>query len=105
MLIKLKNIEARKSDGSYLDLYENIYNFDVFDFISDISIDNMRIDRNDSNTDFIADKIKIKYDRKKPNGTPRKVMNVDLARKYGWSSKINFNEGILKTYNSYIKST
>ena len=45
----------------------------------------------------------IKYDRKKPNGTPRKVMNVDLARKYGWTSKINFNEGILKTYNSYIK--
>ena len=49
------------------------------------------------------EKIKIKYDRKKPNGTPRKVMNVDLARKYGWTSKINFNEGILKTYNSYIK--
>ena len=43
------------------------------------------------------EKIKIKYDRKKPNGTPRKVMNVDLARKYGWTSKINFNEGILKT--------
>ena len=49
------------------------------------------------------EKMKIKYDRKKPNGTPRKVMNVDLARKYGWTSKINFNEGILKTYNSYIK--
>ena len=62
MLIELKNIETRKSDGSYLDLYENIYNFDVFDFISDISIDNMRIDRNDSIADFIADKIKIKYD-------------------------------------------
>ena len=49
------------------------------------------------------EKIKIKYDRKKPNGTPRKVMNVDLAKKYGWTSKINFKEGILKTYNSYIK--
>ena len=48
-------------------------------------------------------KIKIKYDSKKPNGTPRKVMNVNLAKKYGWTSKINFNEGILKTYNSYIK--
>ena len=48
-------------------------------------------------------KIKIIYDRKKPNGTPRKVMNVSLAKKYGWTSKINFNEGILKTYNSYTK--
>ena len=30
-------------------------------------------------------------------------MNVDLAKKYGWTSKINFKEGILKTYNSYTK--
>ena len=49
-------------------------------------------------------KIKIKYDLKKPNGTPRKVMNVRLARRYGWISKINFNEGILKTYNNYTKN-
>ena len=32
-------------------------------------------------------KIKIKYDLTKPNGTPRKVLNVSLAKNYGWSAK------------------
>jgi GDP-L-fucose synthase len=27
-------------------------------------------------------KVKIRYDKSKPNGTPRKVMDVSLARKY-----------------------
>ena len=32
-------------------------------------------------------KIKIKYDLSKPNGTPQKVLNVSLAKKYGWKPK------------------
>ena len=28
--------------------------------------------------------IKIKYDNSKPNGTPRKIMDVSLAKKYGF---------------------
>ena len=24
------------------------------------------------------------FDKKKPNGTPRKIPNFNLARKYGW---------------------
>ena len=47
-------------------------------------------------------KIKIKYDKSKPNGTPRKVMNVSLAKKYGWTSKINLKEAISLTYNDYL---
>ena len=34
-------------------------------------------------------KIKIKYDLSKPNGTPKKVLDVSLAKKYGWKAKIN----------------
>jgi GDP-L-fucose synthase len=48
-------------------------------------------------------KIKIHYDLSKPNGTPRKVLDISLAKKYGWEPKINLKEQILKTYNSYIK--
>ena len=48
-------------------------------------------------------KIKIYYDKSKPNGVFRKVMDVSLAKKYGWKSKIKLNEGILKTYESYKK--
>ena len=48
-------------------------------------------------------KIKIVFDLSKPNGTPRKVLNISLAKKYGWRSKIKLKEEILKTYHNYIK--
>ncbi|MDC0851203.1 GDP-L-fucose synthase [Candidatus Pelagibacter sp.] len=47
-------------------------------------------------------KININYDLKKPNGTPRKVLDVSIAKKYGWKYKIKLKESILKTYNSYL---
>ena len=47
-------------------------------------------------------KIKIKYDKSKPNGTPRKVMDVSLAKKYGWKSKIDLKKAIRLTYNDYL---
>jgi GDP-L-fucose synthase len=48
-------------------------------------------------------KILIKYDKSKPNGTRRKVMDVTLAKKYGWKSNISLKEAILITYNSFLK--
>tara|TARA_Y100000741_G_scaffold355694_1_gene331443 strand:+ start:260 stop:1198 length:939 start_codon:yes stop_codon:yes gene_type:complete len=47
-------------------------------------------------------KIKIKYDKSKPNGTPRKVMDISLAKKYGWKSKIDLKSAIRLTYNDYL---
>jgi len=46
-------------------------------------------------------KIIIKYDLSKPNGVKRKVMDVSLARKYGWKYRISLKEAILSTYQSY----
>jgi GDP-L-fucose synthase len=48
-------------------------------------------------------KIKITYDRSKPNGTLRKVMDISLAKKYGWRPKMNLKESIISCYNSYLK--
>ena len=48
-------------------------------------------------------KIKIAFDLSKPNGTPKKVLNISLAKKYGWKPKIKLKEEILKTYYDYIK--
>ena len=48
-------------------------------------------------------KIKIYYDKSKPNGVLRKVMDVSLAKKYGWQSKIKLEDAILQTYKSYKK--
>ena len=47
-------------------------------------------------------RIKIKYDKSKPNGTPRKVMDVSLAKKYGWKSKIDLKQAIKITYKDYL---
>ena len=49
-------------------------------------------------------KIKIKYDLSKPNGTPRKVLDIKLANKYGWKPKTKLDEAIIKTYLSFLKN-
>ena len=43
----------------------------------------------------------INWDFTKPNGTPRKVMNVDRIKALGWEPKISLREGIVKTYEWY----
>jgi len=48
-------------------------------------------------------KIKIKFDKSKPNGTPRKLLNTSIARKYGWRPKTNLEQGFEKVYSSFLK--
>jgi GDP-L-fucose synthase len=43
----------------------------------------------------------IEWDTSKPNGTPRKVLNVDKIKALGWEPKIDLSAGIVKTYNWY----
>jgi GDP-L-fucose synthase len=45
----------------------------------------------------------IMWDDSKPNGTPRKVLNVDKIKSLGWEPKIDLREGIEKTYEWYLK--
>ena len=44
---------------------------------------------------------KIEWDTTKPNGTPRKVLNVDKIKSLGWEPKTSLIEGITKTYEWY----
>tara|TARA_Y100001970_G_scaffold285449_1_gene405248 strand:+ start:1477 stop:2418 length:942 start_codon:yes stop_codon:yes gene_type:complete len=46
--------------------------------------------------------VAILYDKSKPNGTPRKVMNVNLAKKYGWKAKTNIKKAINITYKDFV---
>ena len=48
-------------------------------------------------------KIKIIYDRSKPNGTPRKILDISLSKKYGWKPKYSFKFGVLETYKNFKK--
>ena len=44
----------------------------------------------------------IKTDPSKPDGTPRKLLDVGLIKQLGWSSKIPLKEGIEKTYTLFL---
>ena len=44
------------------------------------------------------------WDTSKPNGTPRKVLNIDKIKSLGWEPKISFKEGIESTYKWYLEN-
>ena len=48
--------------------------------------------------------LKIKYDKKKPNGTYKKLLDSSLAKKYGWRYKTEFDKGISIAINDYLKN-
>jgi len=49
----------------------------------------------------IGFKGEIKWDKTKPDGTPRKLLNIDRMKKIGWESKISLKEGIRNTCNLF----
>ena len=46
----------------------------------------------------------IVWDTSKPNGTPRKVMNVDRMKALGWEPKIKLRDGIESAYKWYLEN-
>lgn len=46
----------------------------------------------------------IQWDDSKPDGTPRKLMDVSLLKKEGWSYSTELENGIKKTYNWYLEN-
>jgi GDP-L-fucose synthase len=43
----------------------------------------------------------IIWDTDKPNGTPRKLLDVSKIKALGWEPKIDLEEGIKSTYEWY----
>ena len=46
----------------------------------------------------------IKWDTSKPDGTPRKLLNVNKLHNLGWKHKINLKNGIKNIYEQYKKN-
>ena len=44
----------------------------------------------------------IIYDSKKPDGTPRKVLDVSKLKRLGWTSSIPLEKGLRNTYDWYL---
>jgi GDP-L-fucose synthase len=47
----------------------------------------------------------IVYDNTKPDGTPRKLLDVGRLRSLGWRAKIPLREGIEQTYSWFLRSS
>lgn len=52
-------------------------------------------------SDVVGFSGEISWDFTKPNGTPRKVLNVDKIKSLGWKPEINLRNGIEMTYDWY----
>jgi len=51
--------------------------------------------------DIVGFKGEIMHDLSKPDGTPRKLLDVSKINQLGWKAKTSLEEGILKTYEKY----
>ena len=47
--------------------------------------------------------LKIVYDKSKPDGMPKKCLNIDKAKKYGWKPSNNFHEAFKITYRNFLE--
>jgi GDP-L-fucose synthase len=52
----------------------------------------------------LKSRLKIKFDKSKPDGTKRKILNCSIAKKYGWKHKFSLNKGFELTYKNYLKN-
>jgi GDP-L-fucose synthase len=53
---------------------------------------------------YLKCNLKIKFDNTKPNGSPRKLLDISVAKKYGWTAKTNLQSGFIKTYQNFLIS-
>ena len=84
-------ISPRSADGSILNLLNVGTGMDIT--IYDLAHKVARI---------IGFNGKIKWDKSKPDGTPKKLLDVTRINKVGWRSKVALDEGIKLTYHHYL---
>tara|TARA_B110000211_G_C14052517_1_gene541851 strand:+ start:476 stop:1405 length:930 start_codon:yes stop_codon:yes gene_type:complete len=52
----------------------------------------------------VGHKGEILWDNTKPDGTPRKLLDINRLRRKGWAPEIGLTIGIESTYNEFLKS-
>lgn len=54
--------------------------------------------------EVVGFKGELVFDTTKPDGTPRRYLNVDKVNKLGWKAKTSLGEGLEKMYRWYLES-
>ena len=49
-------------------------------------------------------KINLKFNKKYPDGTPRKLLNSSLIKSLGWKPRVSIERGLKDTIKWYTKS-
>ncbi len=114
---KIKNQKIIKIWGSGKAKREFMYVDDLADaiyFVYKRKIKNKEIINVGSNVEYsikqlayliknlVGFKGKIVFDKSKPDGTPRRIVDNNYLRSLGWKSKYNFEDSIKKTYNHLL---
>src|SRR6516225_1645708 len=59
--------------------------------------------------DIVADVVgyrgKIIFDPSKPDGTPRKLLDISRLSSFGWTAEVPLREGLKKAYANFLEST
>ncbi len=50
----------------------------------------------------VGAKVDIVYDRSKPDGTPRKLLDTSLIRSLGWQPRVPMREGLQRAYADFL---
>lgn len=67
---------------------------------SDVSIRELA----ESIRDVVGFEGELEFDASKPDGTPRKLMNVDKLTSLGWKANIGLQDGIKSTYEWFLEN-
>ncbi len=66
----------------------------------DISIKNLA----ETIKEIVGYEGRLRFDATKPDGMPKKLLDVGKIRSLGWQHKINFKEGLAMTYDWFLKN-
>ena len=78
-------------------LPDNLYNVGVGEDISIFDLASLI-------QDIVGHQGKIIWDAEKPDGTPRKLLDVSKMKELGWTAQIQLEEGIKSTYQWYLEN-
>ncbi|MCW4469576.1 GDP-L-fucose synthase [Flavobacterium sp. MFBS3-15] len=79
------------------ELPDNLYNVGTGE---DLTIKNLAL----LIQEIVGHKGDIVWDSEKPDGTPRKLMDVDKLKSLGWQPSIDLKDGIMKTYHWFLEN-
>lgn len=54
-------------------------------------------------TSVIGFEGRLVFDDAKPDGTPRKLLDISILKKYGWTSSTKLEDGVIKTYKDFLE--